>query len=224
MQDAFYTDKLYPLQDKVLQVLSPINTVFYLTGGTVLSRHYFNHRYSDDLDFFTNNDSSFQEQTQLAINALKEKFEIRIQTIMPSYALVFVLFQGTELRLDFVNDVPYRVESSISTKLFPKTDNWKNILSNKITALQREAPKDIADLIFLCKNFSFQWPTMIEQASMKDMWVNELEVSRHVDQYDVGLLSQVKWQRPPDFEKMSVLLKTIAKDILLGTENSLVEK
>jgi len=30
-------------------------TPFYLTGGTALSRGYFNHRYSDDLDLFVNN-------------------------------------------------------------------------------------------------------------------------------------------------------------------------
>ncbi len=224
MQDEFYTNRLYPLQDKVLQTLAPVNTIFYLTGGTVLSRYYFNHRYSDDLGFFTNGNSSFQEQAQVAIQALKEKFEVRVQTVLPSYALMFVLFEGTELKLDYVNDVPYRVETPISTPLFPKTDNWKNILSNKITALQRDAPKDISDLILLCQNFTFQWPKMIEHASMKDMWVNELEVSRYIDQYNAQSLSIVKWLKEPDFKRIENLLKTIAKDILLGAENSLAKK
>ncbi len=223
MQDEFYTDRLYPLQDMVLRTLAPINTIFYLTGGTVLSRHYFNHRYSDDLDFFTNFNEAFQDQAQLAIQALKEKFEVRVQTVLPSYALMFVLYQGTELKLDYVNDVPYRVETPIQTPLFPKTDTWKNILSNKITALQRDAPKDMADLILLCQNFSFQWPEIIGHASMKDMWVNELEVSRYIDQYNAESLSLVKWLHEPDIKKMDPILKTIAKDILLGTENSLAK-
>ncbi len=29
-----------------------LETPFYLTGGTALSRHYFNHRYSDDIVLF----------------------------------------------------------------------------------------------------------------------------------------------------------------------------
>ena len=52
--NSFYTTTLYPLQDRVFQVLKALHTPFYLTGGTALSRGYYNHRYSDDLDFFVN--------------------------------------------------------------------------------------------------------------------------------------------------------------------------
>ncbi|WP_413884945.1 nucleotidyl transferase AbiEii/AbiGii toxin family protein [Candidatus Desulfatibia sp.] len=40
----------------MLKIISDTNTPFYLTGGTVLSRCYFHHRYSEDLDFFVNSD------------------------------------------------------------------------------------------------------------------------------------------------------------------------
>lgn len=53
-----YSSYLYPLQDKVLKLLDD-KTPFYLTGGTTLSRIYYHHRYSDDLDFFLNNDLHF---------------------------------------------------------------------------------------------------------------------------------------------------------------------
>ena len=49
----FYT-KLYAFQDELLEIVRAQNVEFYLTGGTVLSRAYLNHRYSDDLDFFVN--------------------------------------------------------------------------------------------------------------------------------------------------------------------------
>jgi hypothetical protein len=224
MQDDFYTNKLYPLQDEVLQTLAPVNSIFYLTGGTALSRHYLHHRYSDDLDFFTNSNPAFQQQAQLAIETLKEKFEVHTQTLQPSFALLFVVTKGVELKLDFVNDVPFRVDSPIESSLFPRTDHWKNILSNKITALQRDAPKDIADLIFLCKKFSFHWPEIIEQASMKDMWVNELDVTRYIAEYNIESLSAVKWIITQDKIDWASSLKQIAKDILLGTENSLFNK
>ena len=46
--------ELYSLQDKVLAVIFQEQSEFYLTGGTCLSRFYIEKRYSDDLDFFTN--------------------------------------------------------------------------------------------------------------------------------------------------------------------------
>ncbi|MDR1421550.1 MAG: nucleotidyl transferase AbiEii/AbiGii toxin family protein, partial [Coriobacteriales bacterium] len=35
-------------------VVQSCKTPFYLTGGTALSRIYYAHRFSDDLDFFVN--------------------------------------------------------------------------------------------------------------------------------------------------------------------------
>jgi len=52
MQETYYLDNVYPFQDEVLKVIQNLNVDFYLTGGTVLSRCYLQHRYSDALDFF----------------------------------------------------------------------------------------------------------------------------------------------------------------------------
>lgn len=51
---------------------------------------------------------------------------------------------GAELTVDFVNDVPYHSGTTHSVDLFPRVDGWWNILSNKITALGRREPKDLA--------------------------------------------------------------------------------
>ena len=59
----FYLERLYPMQDRVLSRLAPIETGFYLTGGTAASRGYLHHRFSDDLDFFVN------DRGQLTIHA-----------------------------------------------------------------------------------------------------------------------------------------------------------
>ena len=47
----YYEENLYPLQDGVMNILAHSDTDFFLTGGTALSRAYYNHRYSEDLDF-----------------------------------------------------------------------------------------------------------------------------------------------------------------------------
>ena len=53
--------KLYLLQDKFLSWWVALDLPFYLTGGTALGRFYLNHRYSEDLDFFVNNEPEFSK-------------------------------------------------------------------------------------------------------------------------------------------------------------------
>ena len=53
-------DALYELQDWVLRALAPVEHGFYLTGGTALIRGFYRHRYSEDLDFFVNDESNFE--------------------------------------------------------------------------------------------------------------------------------------------------------------------
>ena len=48
----FYLERLYPMQDRILARLAPIENDFSLTGGTAAFRAYLHHRFSDDLDFF----------------------------------------------------------------------------------------------------------------------------------------------------------------------------
>jgi len=62
--DSIDYKKLYELQDKVLDIIFSTRTIFYLTGGTCLSRFYQEKRYSDDLDLFTHEHDDFN----LALN------------------------------------------------------------------------------------------------------------------------------------------------------------
>lgn len=71
MYSAYYKEVLYPEQDKVLNILKDCGLSFYLTGETAVSRGYLNHRFSDDLDLFVNNDNSFQEHVEKALKTLE---------------------------------------------------------------------------------------------------------------------------------------------------------
>ena len=70
--EKYYTDNLYPFQNGVLRLVNALKTPFYLSGGTALSRHYFNHRYSDDLDFFVNPDVQYAEWVQIIFDRLAQ--------------------------------------------------------------------------------------------------------------------------------------------------------
>jgi hypothetical protein len=223
MLENHYLNSLYPLQDSVLNLLGKVSGAFYLTGGTALGRFYLNHRFSDDLDFFLNRALDFQSQTELAIEELKRNFPVDLRVSSESYVQLILQPNQLELKIEFVNDVGYRYGSPISTTLFPRTDHWRNILSNKITALSREAPKDIADIIFLSQKFKFNWVDIILEAREKDSWINELQVFKMVNEFSIEKLSIVNWINPPDYSALSESLKIIAKDILMGKDNSLAQ-
>jgi hypothetical protein len=223
MQVKHYLDSLYPLQDKVLNSLSLLESAFYLTGGTALGRHYLNHRFSYDLDFFFNRSANFQKETKSAIEELKKTFVLDVRVESESYVQLMVRLNQLDLKVEFVNDVGYRYGQPLSTNLFPRTDHWRNILSNKITALSREAPKDIADIIFLSRKFEFNWLEIVREAGQKDSWINELEISKILDSFSIEKLSIVNWINEPNYSELESSLNIIAKDILLGGDNSLVK-
>lgn len=62
--EKYYTEKLYPFQDGILNIVKRLNIPFYLTGGTALSRGYFHHRYSEDLDMFMNQRRDYASYVQ----------------------------------------------------------------------------------------------------------------------------------------------------------------
>ena len=72
----YYQNLLYPLQDKFLAFFSEYNNEkFYLTGGTALSRFYFQHRYSEDLDFFSAKElKEFRKDIKDILNLAKKSF------------------------------------------------------------------------------------------------------------------------------------------------------
>ncbi len=221
MLATFYTDKLYPLQDEVLNIVSANNTSFYLTGGTALSRHYLHHRFSDDLDFFTNNNPHFEREVKHLLSILKKNFTLSESVLDASYVQLTVLQGETRLKIEFINDVDYHDGELVESKLFKRIDSWQNILSNKITALGRNEAKDIADIVLMANEFKFNWRDVIDSAKQKDLWVEEISVSQAIHNFPIEALTRIKWITPPDFNRLAKDQIQIAKDILLGTENSL---
>jgi predicted nucleotidyltransferase component of viral defense system len=68
-------NELYKFQNKVLLEIGKLDSPFYLTGGTALSRYYLNHRWSDDLDFFVNGIDSFSKWIERFIQTFKVEFQ-----------------------------------------------------------------------------------------------------------------------------------------------------
>jgi hypothetical protein len=223
MQRDYYQNTLYPLQDKILKVIATLPVDFYLTGGTVLSRVYLNHRYSDDLDFFLNRSDIFKQQVEIIINKISQPgLKSEVIQADTDFTRIFVYEGNTLLKLDFINDVMYRSETPVATTLYRLTDTIGNILSNKITALSRQTPKDVVDIVYICQILAFEWPDIISDAGKKDMWVNPVEAAGILDEFSLSRLNEINWIHEIHNEQwFEEQLKVIIKDILQGNSNSL---
>lgn len=223
MHADYYLNTLYPLQDKVLKLVELLPVDFYLTGGTALSRAYLNHRYSDDLDFFVNGVTDFKEQVTRIIKQLEAtglKFETSVAD--DGYARMFIFEPGCSLKLDFVNDVPFRSGVPVPTNVFVRTDSMENILSNKVTALSRYSPKDLVDIVFISETLPFNWERILSDASEKDLWVNPVNIAEALEQFPLEKLSEINWiNEQPSDNWFRIRIDQLIANILDGSDNSL---
>jgi len=228
MHDDYYLNMLYPLQDKVLQVLASTDNRFYVTGGTALSRAYLNHRFSDDLDFFVNQDQTYKEQVERIFESLTQSgFTVERAAIHESFSRCFIHEDKTSLKVDLVNDIEYRVGDVKKTPFFIRTDTMRNILSNKITALGRLEAKDVVDIIYICRNLSFNWKDIFNEAERKDIWVNPVDTASLLEQFPVDYMDKIAWNQikssKPKKQDFKRWIHAVISDIMTGNENSIFE-
>ncbi len=155
----FYFKKFYPLQDTVIE---NINTpFFYLTGGTALSRFHYQHRFSDDLDFFYDGYSYPKENFNFSYREIIYKLEkifdkIEVTIDGEFFKRLFVNHDNISLKLEFI----YENFKTIGDKKKVKNlsiYSKKNICANKIgTVLDRRSVKDFIDLFYLLKEIDLK--------------------------------------------------------------------
>jgi hypothetical protein len=225
----YYEESLYPLQDGVLNTLNKCNVHFYLTGGTALSRAYYHHRYSDDLDFFTNNDDSYAEQVALVCAKLRDGgFLLDDEVIRsPTFTSFKVRRQKSDvaLKLDFVNDIATHFGEIQSMGLYGRVDPIRNILSNKLGALFRFAAKDVADIREIALHESFNWSDMVSEAREKDAGVELTYLGEILGGIPEAEFGRIAWRAPaPAWEAFKADLLRIVSDMMNCGENSLRQR
>jgi len=170
MGSVDYT-KLYRLQDRVLDTVFDTEDIFYLTGGTCLSRFYQEKRYSDDLDFFANAEPRFKAGIKNIKQKMVQNFKVYEDTVSKDFVRWII---DDLLQVDFINDRVYRHDESIYLENGYIIDNIKNILSNKLNAvIDRDEEKDIFDIYMICKFYNFDWKEILEIAHKKASFAHE---------------------------------------------------
>ena len=210
-----YENTIYPLQDKVLAAFEKAGTPFYLTGGTALSRFYFNHRYSDDLDFFINDDPKFHEYLKSLFEAAKrDGIEFKIRMNDERFARIIA---GGVLKVEFVNDIPFYLGNPEKIKNAPysKIDNLMNILSNKITAFRdRDEVKDIIDIREIANSIKPEWKVIFEAAESKAAGVFPPVIAEKMDKFDLDLLDTANWIKKPARQAFAADIQRIIGEML----------
>lgn len=187
--DSLNYKELYLLQDKVLKTVFETEKEFYLTGGTCLSRFYIEKRYSDDLDFFTNQSSRYNFAVRNIKNSLMKSFAVDVKVESKDFTRFII---DKTLQVDFVNDLVFYYKEPIINETNYIIDNIENILSNKISAIiGRDNPKDIFDLYLIYKFYPIDWQKILEVAHEKNFFTDDDLIIR-LKSFPSHLLKELK--------------------------------
>lgn len=196
-------DALYAMQDRALEVITALDHGFYLTGGTALSRGYYSHRHSEDLDFFVNDRDEFELWRDRCLSALEAhcasnrpgSLEILLREKRFGRA---ILHGEVDLKLEFINDVPFRAGKPVRHDTLGLIDSKGNILANKITTLiDRSEPKDAADIYWLCCRDNLSLDAALRDADGKAAGVFPPLVAKRLDEAARRGPPDVHWIDPP---------------------------
>jgi predicted nucleotidyltransferase component of viral defense system len=171
-------DILTPLQESLLKHLgkSPLNEAFFLTGGTALSAFFLRHRYSEDLDFFTDQPEQVPQVLPVLEKIVPEigaRIEIRRQ--FKTFLEVFLHGQeGEAIKCDFAQDSPYRLQPKVHSEEFGIfVDSALDVACNKLSALfDRSAAKDFIDVFFIDREL-FPFVDLLQHARQKHVGLDD---------------------------------------------------
>ncbi len=222
LPSQYYEENLYPLQDGVLHILQQSGTDFFLTGGTALSRAYYNHRYSDDLDFFVNNSTNYDEQLDIVLAFLQENgFSWNLNTEYTRAKDFTTLRVGKKdspalLKLDFVNDAVPFYGTIQNTVLFYRTDSIQNILSNKLSAIFRYSAKDIADIREIALHESINWSEAINEARQKEAGLELVYITEILAGIPQSEFESLAWNKKPSWDTFRSDIDRIIYEMISG--------
>jgi predicted nucleotidyltransferase component of viral defense system len=203
-----------------MNILSRSGTDFFLTGGTALSRAYYNHRYSDDLDLFLDNSPTYNEQVNKVLALLDESgfiWSTRENFVRAEdFATITIRHKDSEtpLKLDFVNDKVPHFGNIQKTALFYRTDPIRNILSNKLSAIFRYEAKDVADIREIANRETVNWTEAIAEAQEKEAGLNTTYLCEILKGIPQSKFESVAWTKPQNWDAFRADIDRIVREIL----------
>ncbi len=146
---------LKPWQESIIAAVAkePALAQFYLTGGTALAAYYFQHRLSEDLDFFVAEkpEPVFLHAFCDQLKALLQATSVRFERLYDRWQYYFDI-GDEQCKVEFAFYPFSRLEDSLRRDGIA-IDSLRDIAANKIMALlDRFDPKDFVDLYYLLQS------------------------------------------------------------------------
>lgn len=212
----FYFSRVYPFQDEILQSIDRAGTPFYLTGGTAASRGYLHHRFSEDLDLFVNDDEQFPLWVQRVIQMLLKSYTVEVFQREERFVRLNVARGDLSIKIELINDVPAHIGEIRLHPTLGRLDSPENILANKITALlDREEPKDLADVWGFCTQMRLSLSIAISDARSKAAGVFPADLARRLCSVQKADWEAVLWINPPAWEAYREQLIHLGESLIL---------
>ena len=170
---------------------------FYLTGGTALAAFYLNHRLSEDLDFFVEN----EEVNIQVLNRIIGKFKAGVEVAKIKQRSTFGIhnfffhFPDKEvLKVDFSYYPFPAIAKGARFKNIIIIDSAYDIAVNKIHTISiQPRARDFIDLYFLIKEKGYSLGDLLMKAKAKFDW--------HIDPLQLGT-QLLKAKEVKDFPRM----------------------
>lgn len=167
---------------------------FYLRGGTALAGFYLRHRYSEDLDFFSEEEFPTLGIT-VFLKSIKQKLGISKIDFQQSFNrnLFFLRIKGNILKTEFTYFLFPRIEKG-KKQFGIQIDSILDIAVNKLFSIyQRTQARDYIDLYCIVKKEGFSIQELLKKAKEKFDW--------HIDPLQLGT-QFIKAQGAEDYPRM----------------------
>jgi len=166
---------LTPFQKAILEGICQekfITENFVFGGGTALSEFYLKHRYSEDFDFFTENEIPLEE-IRIRLDKLCQKLGIKsVEYREIQSSKIFFLKSGPKevVKTDFnYFPFPHFGQAKIYKKL--RISSLLDIAISKLdTILTRSKARDFVDFYFIQKEHSFPLDFLLKKIEEKFSW------------------------------------------------------
>jgi hypothetical protein len=159
---------------------------FYLSGGTALAEYYLHHRYSEDLDFFTEEEVA-PMSIQVFIKGIAKKAGVQKVDFQQSFNrnLIFLHFDDEVIKTEFTY---YPFTQLEPTKEIDglQVDSLLDIAVNKtFTIYQNPRNRDFTDLYLIMKEKGWSFSDLRKKARMKfDTHIEPLQMAQQLLEVD----------------------------------------
>ena len=173
---------------------------FYLTGGTALAGFYLGHRYSEDLDFFSEKEFDLLN-IKIFLKKIKKKLGFKKDDLEQSYNrnLIFLHFPDEIVKTEFTYFPFMRIQKG-KNELGIEIDSLFDIAVNKLFSIyQRSKARDYVDLYFLCQKEKYTIEELVKKARIK--------FDTHIDFLQLGK-QFIKSQTVDDYPRMIAKIKS----------------